>query len=356
MSADAVEWALSQSVKRSAAKFVLAVLAHRVNAEAGDLIAWPSVQSLCDSTGQDRKTVLANLRRLIDEGLIEDTGQRKGVTGQVIVYRLLVEAPTEQGHKSTKNGTVAGVSTGPKTEPLHRETVPFFPPNSTVFPSKESRFSAITVPKTGHGTGKEQKQEQEGNRKAARVPRFDALAHLLSLGVEEQIANDWLAVRKRKRAETTLTAISGAQREAEKANLPLNDALRICSERGWQGFNAAWIQQESSGGHGTVAPAPSKRFDDWHRSPAGIDRKARELGMTARGNESYDSFKERIWEELRKREAAASRPSAPASLPRSYHDERADTLAKLTGRKPAHTPEPAEAIHVDATERTRKMG
>lgn len=57
------------------------------------------------------------------------------------------------------------------------------------------------------------------------------------------------------------------------------------------------------------------------------------------------------------REAATPKPSARASpQPRSYHDDRADTLAKLTGRKAAHEPAPAEAIDVDATEFPRKLG
>lgn len=57
------------------------------------------------------------------------------------------------------------------------------------------------------------------------------------------------------------------------------------------------------------------------------------------------------------REAATPKPSARASpQPRSYHDDRADTLAKLTGRKAAHEPESAEAIDVDATEYPRKLG
>lgn len=42
--------------------------------------------------------------------------------------------------------------------------------------------------------------------------------------------------------------------------------------------------------------------------------------------------------------------------PRTYHDDRADTLAKLTGRKAAHQPEPDEAFDVDATEQQRKLG
>lgn len=40
--------------------------------------------------------------------------------------------------------------------------------------------------------------------------------------------------------------------------------------------------------------------DDWWASNAGIDRKAIELGMTARGNESYADFKQRIFERLKK--------------------------------------------------------
>lgn len=55
------------------------------------------------------------------------------------------------------------------------------------------------------------------------------------------------------------------------------------------------------------------------------------------------------------REASAPRPAARASPPRSYHDDRADTIAQLTGRKPAHQPATAEAIDVDATEHTRKL-
>lgn len=47
---------------------------------------------------------------------------------------------------------------------------------------------------------------------------------------------------------------------------------------------------------------PKPVFDDWHKTDAGTDRKARELGMTARGGESYQGFRDRIWTEIRKRE------------------------------------------------------
>ena len=41
--------------------------------------------------------------------------------------------------------------------------------------------------------------------------------------------------------------------------------------------------------------------DIWWKTTEGIDSKARELGMRAQGSEGYDSFKTRIFAELRKR-------------------------------------------------------
>lgn len=50
----------------------------------------------------------------------------------------------------------------------------------------------------------------------------------------------------------------------------------------------------------TEAAAPKQPTDDWFRSKAGIERKGRELGMFARGSESHDDFKDRIFAVLRK--------------------------------------------------------
>ncbi len=91
MSVEAITWALRQDIPRSSAKFVLVVLA---NCASGDtFVAWPSAAYLSDATSQDRKTVLANLKKLAASGFIEDTGKRKGVTRQVPVYRLICDLP-----------------------------------------------------------------------------------------------------------------------------------------------------------------------------------------------------------------------------------------------------------------------
>jgi len=80
--------------------------------------------------------------------------------------------------------------------------------------------------------------------KNIRAPRFNAHAHLLSLGVDESVAQDFIALRKQKRATVTLTALNGIEREAAKANLSLNAALEIVCARGWQSFKADWVRPE----------------------------------------------------------------------------------------------------------------
>lgn len=63
-------------------------------------------------------------------------------------------------------------------------------------------------------------------------------------GVDPQVWTDWLQVRKGKRAgPVTDTAWSGLVREAAKAGITAEAAVRACCEFGWQGFNAGWYAQ-----------------------------------------------------------------------------------------------------------------
>ncbi len=54
------------------------------------------------------------------------------------------------------------------------------------------------------------------------------------------------------------------------------------------------------------AGSASTQEDAWWKTNEGIDTKGRELGMRAQGAENYDSFKTRIFAELRKRQEASN--------------------------------------------------
>ena len=63
--------------------------------------------------------------------------------------------------------------------------------------------------------------------------------------VDEQVFNDYVQLRKAKKAPITGTVITRIRNEAQKANMTLNDALATCCARGWQGFNADWVKKET---------------------------------------------------------------------------------------------------------------
>lgn len=113
--------------------------------------------------------------------------------------------------------------------------------------------------------------------------------------VSEPVWSDFVTLRKAKRAPLSQTALQGIEREAEKAKISLEAALSMCCERGWQGFQASWLSETSMQAKVAQKPPP----DHWWTSNAGVDRKARELGMTAYSTEDYHSFKDRIFDRLR---------------------------------------------------------
>lgn len=67
-----------------------------------------------------------------------------------------------------------------------------------------------------------------------------ALALLAEFGITEQLAEDFIALRKAKKAPINETALKGFQREADKAGIPIQRAVEIAIERNWQGFKANW--------------------------------------------------------------------------------------------------------------------
>ena len=71
--------------------------------------------------------------------------------------------------------------------------------------------------------------------------RFDFKKSLLEIGVSPQVAEDWLKVRKEKKAANTETAFKRIQKEIELSGLSADECITIAVERSWQGFKAEWV-------------------------------------------------------------------------------------------------------------------
>ena len=101
-------------------------------------------------------------------------------------------------------------------------------------------------------TIKEDKEDKEEEDKVgkptptSKPQKFDFKASLIHLGVSEQVAADFMAVRRDKKATNTITAFEALQREILKANKPADTCIRYAVERGWKGFKSDWLDNATT--------------------------------------------------------------------------------------------------------------
>ena len=92
--------------------------------------------------------------------------------------------------------------------------------------------------------------------RASKAPAEAPTVDSLLADVSPQVVADFKALRNRKKAAITVTAVEGIQREAAKAGVTLERALATCCERGWTGFKADWFTGQQSAPN---APTPPRR-------------------------------------------------------------------------------------------------
>jgi hypothetical protein len=96
-----------------------------------------------------------------------------------------------------------------------------------------------TKPKT---KVKETKPKEMNNTTAS--PVYDFRFELIKLVGDEGLVDDFLKVRKIKKAANTETALNIIKKECENHKFPIAEALKICCERNWQGFKYAWVAKD----------------------------------------------------------------------------------------------------------------
>ena len=108
---------------------------------------------------------------------------------------------------------------------------------------QQSRSNATAMQQHNHSNAAEPKND------ATHIPinpikKQAAVAIARPNDVEENVWNDFLSLRKAKRAPLTKTALERIRAQAVEAKLTLSQALQICCSRGWQGFEAGWVKPD----------------------------------------------------------------------------------------------------------------
>ena len=99
------------------------------------------------------------------------------------------------------------------------------------------------------------------------VPKFNFKNEFLSLGVDKQILDDWLTVRKKKKASNTKTAFNAIIKEISNTGLMVGDAIEYAASKSWSGFKAQWYFNENPQTeikqYSDVTAQNIKNLEDW---------------------------------------------------------------------------------------------
>ncbi|MBQ4836064.1 helix-turn-helix domain-containing protein [Pseudoalteromonas luteoviolacea] len=250
MSRAATDWAWKQSLGSSSLKLLLLAFADRADE---DFCCFPSISRLVKDTDLNQKTVGSNIKKLEALGVIEDTGKRKGSTGKVKIYRLIgveegvkINTP-KSGGISQKHPSQAHKNQAPQ-EGVEANT----PKNGVTSNSNTSKNGSLNTSKNGSlNTPKNGSQNQsleppiEPNKnKTKKSLDYSCWPSMPT----PQVLDDWLAMRKRKRANVTQTVINRFAKElkiAAEHGVSVDDCLSECVFRNWQGFEFEWMNRNA---------------------------------------------------------------------------------------------------------------
>ena len=99
------------------------------------------------------------------------------------------------------------------------------------------KSSLVTSEKSSHTKNNIKNTTQNTNKKTTQK---NSLALLAEFGIVGQLAEDFIAHRKAKKGVINQMQLNRLQKQADKAGISICEAVEICIERNWQGFNALW--------------------------------------------------------------------------------------------------------------------
>lgn len=197
--------AMNCEVGNPARKLVLLKLADNAN---DDGICFPSYQYIADKCEMTRRSAISHIEYLIKMGLVSKK-ERKNKDGSISnLYFLHLEQGSENFALGGEN-----ISLGSENFALGG--------------------SENISPRTSHSL-----EPVTESKKTTQKSESEML--LEQFGITGQLAKDFIAHRKAKKGVINQTQLNRLQKQADKAGISICEAVEICIERNWQGFNASW--------------------------------------------------------------------------------------------------------------------
>ena len=170
-----------------------------------------SISQLVEGTGYKKDAVLGGVEQLISMGIVEKISFQNRPSKYTLTDNVIAVGNTASDNSAVGNtDTAVDISDSNLSEiPTHKNNIKTTNTKTNVISYSKAKFSFVEA--------------------------------LKSLGADNQMINDWMLVRKNKKASNSETSFKNFMTQVEKSKLPLNTILEICIVRDWKGFNASWL-------------------------------------------------------------------------------------------------------------------
>ncbi|BBE98710.1 TPA: helix-turn-helix domain-containing protein [Haemophilus influenzae] len=197
--------AMNCKVGNPARKLVLLKLADNAN---DDGICFPSYQYIADKCEMSKRSAISHIDDLIKMGLVTKKARKNKDGSSANLYLLHLEQGSEKSALGGEN-----ISLGSEKFAL----------------GGSEKFAPIT----SHSL-------EPVNEPKKTTQKSESEMLLEQFGITGQLAKDFIAHRKAKKGVINQTQLNRLQKQADKAGISICEAVEICIERNWQGFNASW--------------------------------------------------------------------------------------------------------------------
>ena len=133
---------------------------------------------------------------------------------------------------------------------------------------------------------KEKKSKVKDNTNTNTVCVFNFKKSLLDYGFDPLLVEEWLAIRKNKKAVNSEFSFNSFISQIEKSGAEKNEVLRTIAEKQWAGFNHAWMKNTNNNLNGFENETDRRARESAKRKQE-IYEYARSVGMVS-GEEKRD--------------------------------------------------------------------
>mgnify|MGYP002672831323 CR=1 FL=1 len=209
-----------------------------------------------------KETIKRVLKSLTEKGLIEKIEKKiNGVT--FYDYRVNLRL-LEQNAANDPGGVKMTRGWGQNDPPYNtKENNIYKEKDNTIVLSKKKDDKQPQNP--SNPVEEEKPKEKSCAKKERGKEKFDFKGALISEGVSEQTASDWLEVRAKTGGVNTLTAYKSIKKELDLARsngISAEECIAMATTKAWRGFEYRWYVNEKSKDNGNKQSIDKRRGTD----------------------------------------------------------------------------------------------